>query len=519
MIYHFKRYTIFLIYHKQNLLCIVTKVIQVESMNKKLTKSRPKHCGKMMHKLYIRKGTEKRQWISVGYYCSECSKMMREIDLIETKNLNGIVGSIQKLVEKVTKPKAVVIDLGYCLTKAGVSGESKPRYIFETAVYHFDDGHTSIQMLNLSEKKRKIVKKSPIFLTSENKEELVDIAHLEIFLEHIFEKLKINPSEVSVLIIERIRDTNQIDYLKGRKSFINNSTLPEKTKEILRNEKPIEFINSFETSKIVRRKIASVLFEKFNVPRLYFSVQEILALYAEEQVTGIIVNIGASATRIVPIYEGYIITHSISIRNKGGRDVENLLTNYVLEHKTNKNGSTDYKHIIQRNIRTAAEELCFVSINPEMELKNWKNSDRYARSMNLINEKYVKLDEIRFQAPEVLFKKEPLSVIKKSGNLVEAVVESIQKCDRDLAKFLYANIILVGGGTLYEGFGERFIQDISTIVPGNIKIKVTANPNRLISGWVGGSVLSSLKIMEDRNIWVSRAEYDEKGSVAVDRCI
>jgi hypothetical protein len=41
-------------------------------------KKLPRHCGKAMNRLYIRKGTEKREWISVGYYCSVCSRVFNE---------------------------------------------------------------------------------------------------------------------------------------------------------------------------------------------------------------------------------------------------------------------------------------------------------------------------------------------------------------------------------------------------------------------------------------------------------
>jgi actin-related protein len=124
-----------------------------------------------------------------------------------------------------------------------------------------------------------------------------------------------------------------------------------------------------------------------------------------------------------------------------------------------------------------------------------------------------------FKAPEILFRNEPLSVTGEPGDLTDAVIESAQKCDSDLLKFVLSNIVLIGGGTLYRGFRERFYSDIRSKIPDHIEIKVEADSNRLIKSWIGGSILSSLKIFNERNLWVTKAEYDERGSSAVDRCI
>ncbi|KAH0472298.1 MAG: uncharacterized protein KVP18_004865 [Porospora cf. gigantea A] len=42
---------------------------------------------------------------------------------------------------------------------------------------------------------------------------------------------------------------------------------------------------------------------------------------------------------------------------------------------------------------------------------------------------------------------------------------SIMKCDMDIRKDLYANIVLSGGTTMYEGIGERMTKDITALAP------------------------------------------------------
>ena len=69
---------------------------------------------------------------------------------------------------------------------------------------------------------------------------------------------------------------------------------------------------------------------------------------------------------------------------------------------------------------------------------------------------------------------------------------SIMKSDIDVRKDLYGNIVLAGGTTLFPGMAERLSKEMTTLAPSSMKIKVVAPPERKISGWIGGSMLSSL---------------------------
>ena len=50
--------------------------------------------------------------------------------------------------------------------------------------------------------------------------------------------------------------------------------------------------------------VAQLLFEKFDVPGLYLHPSSVLALYSVGHTTGMVLDAGASATRVVPVYEG-----------------------------------------------------------------------------------------------------------------------------------------------------------------------------------------------------------------------
>ena len=119
----------------------------------------------------------------------------------------------------------------------------------------------------------------------------------------------------------------------------------------------------------------------------------------------------------------------------------------------------------------------------------------------------------RFRCPEVLFQPSMLGV--EGAGIHETTYNSIMKCDVDIRKDLYANIVLSGGTTMFPGIADRMTKDITALAPSSMKIKVVAPPERKYSVWIGGSILSSLSTFQQ--MWISKSEYDESGPSIVHR--
>lgn len=62
------------------------------------------------------------------------------------------------------------------------------------------------------------------------------------------------------------------------------------------------------------------------------------------------------------------------------------------------------------------------------------------------------------------------------------------KCDIDVRRDLYNNIVMSGGTTLFPGIPERLNKEMTHLAPTSMKIKVIAPPERKFSVWIGGSI-------------------------------
>jgi actin-related protein len=78
---------------------------------------------------------------------------------------------------------------------------------------------------------------------------------------------------------------------------------------------------------------------------------------------------------------------------------------------------------------------------------------------------------------------------------------SIFKCDLDIRRDLYGNVVLSGGTTMFPGIADLMQKELTSLSPSSIKVKVVAPPERKYSAWIGGSILASLSTFQ--NMWCS----------------
>ena len=257
-----------------------------------------------------------------------------------------------------------------------------------------------------------------------------------------------------------------------------------------------------------RDMAAQILFEQFNVPAVYMSIQAVLSLYASGRTTGIVLDCGDGVSHAVPVYEGFAVPSSIRRVDVAGRDVTEHMQLLL-----RKAGHVFHTSAEKEVVRIMKEKVSYVALDPRKEEKDlhtgvWK-ADKKEIEYQLPDGHKIKLGAERFRAPEILFDPELIGL--EYQGVHQMVVDAINRTDMDLRQHLFGSIVLSGGSTLCKGFGDRLLDEVKRIAVKDMRIKIFAPPERKYSTWIGGSILAGLSTF--RKMWVSIDDWHENPDI------
>ncbi len=369
--------------------------------------------------------------------------------------------------------KALVLDNGTGITKNGIAGEDQPRSVFSTVIGKPKYGNVMIEVKDYSRD----------WYIGNEAIELKGIMNLNYPINH-----------------GTITDWPAMERI-WHYTFYSDLRVDPSEHPVLLTEPPLN-------PRQNRERMAEIMFETFNVPALYIATQAVLSLYASGRVTGTVLDIGDGVSHIVPIFEGFALSHAIQRVDLAGRDI----TTYLLR-LLRQSGHVFQTSAEKEIVRDIKEKLCYVAIDPEKEIMLSKRVAGIIKSYMLPDGETVSIGIERFLAPECFFN--PSVLGKEIDPLDNLVIESISDCDVDLRRDLYGNIVLSGGSTMFPGIKERLTKEIKEQIPENVDVRILSPPERMYSVWIGGSILSSLKTFQ--RMWLTRREYKELGPQAVHR--
>jgi actin len=360
--------------------------------------------------------------------------------------------------------QAVVIDFGTGTTRIGFSGDDAPRMEAPTVYSTQKDG--TVDCFNKAYKSRET---NPVNRVMD-RGVINDWNGMEHILRHVYELLNLSNDPSAPLLLSEA------------------ALVPKEQRE----------------------KMVEILFEKINIQSLYFISAPVLSLYSSGRTTGMVIEMGHGTCHTVPIFEGFGLFHSILQLDFGGTDLTDVISQVLAN--TGHRFTAAHAYEISQFVK---EALCVTLPDKgsyTVAIAEANKGD--VASYTLPDGSTVRLGTDRYKPAEALF--DP-SIIGKEGlrGIQHLAVDSVRKCDQDIAPTLLGNVVLSGGTSLFRNMADRVHREIQEQVPLE-KVRVHAGTERRHAAWEGGSIFASLPTVQD--MWVTKAEYEEMGP-DVRKCI
>jgi actin-related protein 6 len=258
----------------------------------------------------------------------------------------------------------------------------------------------------------------------------------------------------------------------------------------------------------------------------------------------LVIDTSYSDTTILPCYNGALIQDAVRRLTAGGK----LLTNYLKELSSLRHYNMMEETYLLNEIKEAVSYVTPSQYHFSKDLeRTWKGrlGDKREADTSIVvdyvlpdyenaihgharphdpvklrmrrglqpvqgsREDVLPLGNERFTVPELIFN--PSDVGIQEAGLPSAIVDALSVLPEALKVGLLANVVVVGGNVLIEGFISRLETELRSLIPAEYIVNVARAEDPIKHTWLGGARFASQPDLLNK-VLVTKAEYDEKGS-------
>ncbi len=443
---------------------------------------------------------------------------------------------------------ALVLDPGYCSTRAGFAGEDVPKYVIPSFYAHVgaDDGARDIFGDEVLLPREGLEVRN--YMNTDSVVEDWDTATR--LWEHMLVK-RLQPARPSDPRHNGLND----DEAGGDGDVAMEDAAAAAEKPLA--ESPLLMTEAAWNSGKARERAIELAMEGWGAPAFWLTRTPVLAAFAAGKASALVVDVGGAGTSVVAVHDGMVLKRSVQRSPVGGLWLSSQIRamwgaadprveavpGFLVENKTAVDAGAPaqarlrhFPFAIHDSFRAYEEERVLTEFK-ESVVEVWRGPGRYGAPGN---EEYVRSQPGRvFEMPDgsnQMWREQRYKVsegmwdemaaypaaagddrLAKNHTIPELVRACLNGVDVDLRTNLLGNVVVTGSTTLLNGFSDRLNSELSAMWSG-IRIKIHAaglTSERRFGAWIGGSVLASLGTFHQ--MWISYKEYEENGAGIVEK--
>ncbi|PHH66997.1 hypothetical protein CDD81_4392 [Ophiocordyceps australis] len=440
---------------------------------------------------------------------------------------------------------ALVLDAGYCHTRAGFAGEDVPKAILPSSYGHV----TSDPPRDLFGDEYMIARPDFEVRNYMNRDSVVEDWDVAARLWENMLVKRLQPERPTPPSKNGLNDEAKDSQGDVAMEDADAAEKPLQENPLLVTEAP------WNTSK-AREKAIEIIMENWSCPAFWLSRTPVLSAFAAGKATALVIDVGGANTSVTAIHDGMVLKRSIQRSPVGGLWLSSqirrmwetsdpkvsLTPTYMVENKTPVDAGAPpqfrlrhYPFQISDSFRAYEEERVLTEFK-ESVVEVWRGPGKYSTPGT---DDFVKTQpgrvfempdgynqmwrEQRFRVTEGMWDEAAGYPVAESERLTKAqtvpelVRAALAAVDVDLRGNLLANVVVTGSTSLINGFNDRLNNELMAMYPGP-KVKLHAaglTSERRFGAWIGGSILASLGTFHQ--MWISRHEYEENGAGVVEK--